>query len=293
MNVAGTTRDQWADWILHRRHGGDPETRSAQLAELAEVRDRVLRNAAVAEGDTVLDVGTGDGLIAFGALDRVGERGAVIFSDISQDLLEHCRSLARELGVAGRCRFLHASADDLSALPDELVDVVTVRSVLIYVPAKRRAFAEFWRVLRPGGRLSIFEPINRYFPSVEGRYGPYDATPVADLARKVWTVYERLQPESDPMLDFDERDLLRFAEEVGFPEVRLELEANIRSQRPRKWETYLAGAPNPKVPTLGEAIERALAPEEAQRFAAHLRPLVERGEGTARLALAYLRAVKR
>jgi hypothetical protein len=128
---------------------------------------------------------------------------------------------------------------------------------------------------------------------VEGRYGPYDATPVADLARKVWTVYERLQPESDPMLDFDERDLLRFAEEVGFPEVRLEVEVNIRSQRPRKWETYLAGAPNPKVPTLGEAIERALAPEEAQRFAAHLRPLVEHGEGTARLAVAYLRAVKR
>ena len=101
MGVEGATRDQWASWILHRRDGGDPETRKAQLTELAEVREPVLRNAAVAEGDSVLDVGAGDGLIAFGALDRVGEPGAVIFSDISHDLLEHCESLARQLGVEG------------------------------------------------------------------------------------------------------------------------------------------------------------------------------------------------
>ncbi len=94
------------------------------------------------------------------------------------------------------------------------------------------------------------------------------------------------------MLDFDERDLLRFAEEAGFREVGLALEVSIRPQRPRKWETYLAGAPNPRVPTLGEAIEQALTPEEARRFAEHFRPLVERGEGTARMAVAYLQAVK-
>jgi hypothetical protein len=36
-----------------------------------------------------------------------------------------------------------ASAEDLSALPDATVDVVTTRSMLIYVAAKRQAFAEF------------------------------------------------------------------------------------------------------------------------------------------------------
>jgi arsenite methyltransferase len=39
---------------------------------------------------------------------------------------------------------------------------VTTRSVLIYVEDRRAAFAEFFRVLRLGGRLSIFEPINRF-----------------------------------------------------------------------------------------------------------------------------------
>ena len=83
----------------------------------------------------------------------------MIFGDVSEDLLDECRRIADELGVADRCEFLRASADELP-LPDASVDVVTIRSVLIYLMDKQPAFAEFHRVLRPGGRLSIFEPIN-------------------------------------------------------------------------------------------------------------------------------------
>ena len=48
------------------------------------------------------------------------------------------------------------------------MDIVTTRSVLIYVEDKRRAFEEFFRVLKPGGRISLFEPINR-FNTLPGR----------------------------------------------------------------------------------------------------------------------------
>lgn len=51
----------------------------------------MLDGAGIQEGDTLLDVGAGQGLIAFAALDRVGDRGNVIFSDVSQPLLNHCR----------------------------------------------------------------------------------------------------------------------------------------------------------------------------------------------------------
>jgi ubiquinone/menaquinone biosynthesis C-methylase UbiE len=108
----------------------------------------------------VTDVGTGDGLIAIGALDRLGPSGRVIFSDISADLLEHCRAAATEAGELSRCDFVAASADNLTGIADGSVDVVTARSVLIYVADKAGAFAEFRRVLRPDGRISIFEPIN-------------------------------------------------------------------------------------------------------------------------------------
>jgi arsenite methyltransferase len=64
--------------------------------------------------------------------------------------------------VSDRCVFVEACADALHGICTESVDVVTTRSVLIYVEDERAAFDEFARVLRPGGRVSLFEPISRF-----------------------------------------------------------------------------------------------------------------------------------
>ena len=91
--------DRWHRWLLDVRFGGDARYREKDLAEfLYPVRDTVLDEAHLTPGETLLDVGTGDGLIAFGALDRLGSSGHVIFSDISQDLLDHCRAAASAEG---------------------------------------------------------------------------------------------------------------------------------------------------------------------------------------------------
>jgi SAM-dependent methyltransferase len=154
---------------------------------------------------------------------------SVVFSDVSQDLLDFCSEAAESLGVGDRCRFVRASADDLSPVESESVDVVTTRSVLIYVQDKEQAFAEFFRVLRPGGRISLYEPINRFAcPDAADRFGGYDVAPVAEIAAKLRALFDRLQPESDPMLDFDERDLVAACEGVGFFPIDLELHAEIR-----------------------------------------------------------------
>lgn len=292
--MAPATRDRWAEWLLERRFGGDEEVKEQFLGELAETRERVLDNAAVVEGETLLDVGCGDGLIAFGALDRGA--GTVVFSDISSDLLEECRRLAAELGVAERCRFVEAEAEALTPIHDQSVDVVTTRSVLIYVRDKAAAFREFRRVLRPGGRISLYEPINRFGADERRRrdqYFGYDAATVAREAAKVRAIDEAIQPpESDPMLDFDERDLLALAEEAGFFPLHLELRVEITSSEPRRFETFLKQSGNPKIPTLAEAMDAALTPEERERFVAHLRPQVEEGRGVWRMAHAFLRAQK-
>ena len=233
-------RDRWARWLLEHRHGGDPEELARQLPNLEEFRRRVLENAEIREGDVVVDVGTGDGLIGFGALELVGEGGRVIFSDVSTDLLDECRRIAEDLGVTDRCEFLRASADDLP-LPDASVDVATTRSVLIYLMDKRPAFVELHRVLRPGGRLSIFEPINIFGnETYRERYWGVDVSPV----------------------------------------------------EPRPWSAFANSSGNPKIPTIAEAIEQALTPEERERFVEHLRPLVEEGNGVWRMASAYLAATK-
>ncbi len=142
-----TATDKWSEWLLEKRFGGNAEATERGMRELYRVRDGILDEANIVTGETLLDAGCGDGLVAFAALDRVGESGRVIFSDVSDSLLERCREAAHGLGVLGRCDFVHTGADDLGALRDESVDVVTTRSVLIYVRDKRRAFEEFRRVL--------------------------------------------------------------------------------------------------------------------------------------------------
>ena len=277
-------KDCWADWVGRMR----PEIQDADHPHW-RWRDLVLAAAEPIAGETVLDVGCGEGLLALGALD-LGAR-EVIFSDVSQDLLEFCRENAASLGVSDRCRFVHASADDLGAIDDGSVDVVTTRSVLIYVADKAKAFHEFARVLRPGGRISLFEPINRFARRVADTWMGYDLSSVSDVAANLLAVYESIQPpDSDPMLDFDERDLLDQAEHAGFTSIRLRLEAEIVPQAPRSWDVFVNSAGNPRIPTLAEAMASALTSEERERFSAHLRPLVEEGRGVSRAAVAYLSA---
>jgi arsenite methyltransferase len=281
--------DPWAAWLLERRHGGDDARLRAMLDGLSKLRDSVLDNARIDEGDVVLDLGCGDGLIGFGALQRVGATGRVIFSDISQQLLDVCREIAAD---DPRCSFLLASADELP-LGDASVDVVTTRSVLIYLTDKRRAFEEAHRVLRPGGRLSIFEPINSYaFPEPDDRFAYYDVGAVRELSAKVKAHYRRVAPD-DTLTDFDERDLVAWSEAAGFAEVHLELRIDLAPMEPvDNWEARENSSGNPLAPTLREAIEASLTPDEAERFRRHLRAEAEAGRGVERGAVAYLWARK-
>jgi ubiquinone/menaquinone biosynthesis C-methylase UbiE len=180
-----------------------------------------------------------------------------------------------------------APADDLAPVEDGSVDVVTTRSVLIYVERKREAFAEFFRVLRENGRISLFEPINRL-----SRFRhAFDTSKVQALDDRIQAVFDELQPrDSDPMLNFDERDLLDLAEEAGFTEIELEVE--VKPPDPIRWESYSNMAFNPKIPTMAEVMERVLNAEERALYEAHLRPLVEAGVGSRRMASAFLFALK-
>jgi ubiquinone/menaquinone biosynthesis C-methylase UbiE len=287
--------DRWSEWLLHKRFGGDSATAERMLATLRPVRDRILDNAQIADGDVVLDAGCGDGLVGFGAAERVGERGRVIFLDVSEPLLERCREIARSLGIESRCEFVHASACDLSSIEKSSVDVVSTRSVLIYVQDKARAFAEFYRVLSPGGRISLWEPINRFAATFDGKRSPLgiEIPQVAPLVQRLEEHLRTLQPlDTDPMLNFDERDLLRHAEEAGFPEIHLQFDVRTFRAPGTNWDAWLASAPNPTIPTIGEMLRDVLSPGEFEEFASHVRPVLERGGAPTRMAYATVTATK-
>ena len=139
--AAGSAGDHWSRCVLRGREGGDEAVRQRFMTEvLLPIQDQVLDRGGVGKGDDVVDVGCGDGLIAFGALDRVGSIGHVIFSDVSTALLEHCRSLATDLDLDDPCSFIECSADNLVGVSDRSVDVVTTRrSPRLRAPVGRAA----------------------------------------------------------------------------------------------------------------------------------------------------------
>ena len=153
--------DIWSEWLLRQRHGGDVEYEKIIRARVDRTRDRVLDGAQLGVGMTLVDVGAGDGLIAFGALDRIGASLRVILTDVSAPLLAHAGKIAADRGWHDQCTFLHGSAESLDGIASASVDVVATRASLAYVTDKAAAFRDFYRVLKPGGRISLAEPILR------------------------------------------------------------------------------------------------------------------------------------
>ena len=289
------TIDKWARWLLSRRDGDSAVLQARTALSVEAFREGVLDRADLRPDDVVLDVGCGTGLIGFGALGRLGPSGHVIFSDVSPDLLDECR---RTAGGSERCSFVNASADDLAGIADASVDVVTTRSVLIYSDRKAAAFEAFFRVLRPGGRISLFEPINRF----AAQHRPDDLfglrnTPVADLLSKVRGVYRApvVEQAQRSMIDFDERDLLNWAILAGFEAVELDYRAqvDVPAEPIDDWAALQQVAPNPLVPTYGEAIAAALDDDERQRLDEYMNAQVDIAAPTSRtMAIAFLSALR-
>lgn len=289
--------DVWSEWLLDRRDGGDQRQRRSTSDYLEGIRDRVLSVAEPLAGASLLDVGTGDGLVGLAAIERVGAGGHVTFSDVSPALLQEARKHVHARGLEGRASFVVASAEDLAPVESGSMDVVTTRSVLIYVDDKRRALGELHRVLRPGGRISLAEPINRLmFPEPEDRLWGYDVAPVRSIAARVKAEIERSDRAAQSLTDFDDRDLAQMAESAGFERIELACHTSVVPRdslmRATSVETLLRMAPNPLAPTLGEAVERCLSPAESTRLLDQLRSAIARQAAVRRSVIAFLVAEK-
>lgn len=290
----GPGQDQWARWLLQERFGGNQQQRDQMLAVLRPIRDRVLAGAGLQSGDEVLDVGCGDGLLGLAAADRVGPSGRVTFTDVSVELVGQCRQFATAAGVAERCSCMVAALPELVGIADQVVDVVVLRSVLIYVADKGAALRHLHRVLRPGGRLSLFEPINSFgFPEPSGWLWGFDMSGLEPLSEAVHAAYARHTGTGRPdsMLGFDERDLLQAAQSAGFTDLVLTYEAQVGSRHPSAGSdlvTFLNSAPNPTVPTFRRLLDDALIPPDRELVEHRIADQLAAGTGRTRQAVAYL-----
>jgi len=111
---------------------------------------------AIAElrpGEVVLDLGSGGGIDCFLAARQVGSEGRVIGLDMTTDMIKLARRNAKKLG-ATNVDFRYGEMEDIP-LPDQSVDAIISNCVINLSPDKDAVFQEAYRVLQPGGRMSV------------------------------------------------------------------------------------------------------------------------------------------
>ncbi len=168
----------------------------------------------------VLDAGCGAGNYSLKLLERLPNLDATLI-DLSRPMLERARERVRHVST-GRITTIQADIRAIE-LREEQHDIILAASVLHHMRTDedwRKVFAAFYRTLRPGGSVWIFDLVESAIPAVEQlmrrRYGEY----LTRLKNEAYRdqVFAYVDKEDTPRPLLFQLDLLR---QVGFAQIEV------------------------------------------------------------------------
>jgi arsenite methyltransferase len=171
--------------------------------------------AALKEGETVLDLGSGAGIDVFLAAKRVGQKGKVIGVDMTEEMIKRANSTAKKYGYTNT-EFRLGEIENIP-VEDNSVDVIISNCVINLSVNKEKVFQEAYRVLKPNGKIMISdlvtegelpEEIRKSFDAWAGCIaGALEREEYLDTMRKVG--FQRVKVVSESSYDIDVSEELR------------------------------------------------------------------------------------
>ena len=224
MAVQSSTSDTTAAGVF-----GRAASTFGVLGNFTYFGERLVAHAQVGEGDTVLDVATGRGAIAFSAARRVGPRGKVIGVDISPEMLQET---AKELATGQWPMIeLHQMDAEYLSFPDSTFDCVLCGFALWFFPHPEQGLKEFVRALKPGKRVAL---------TTIARDSPWH-----NLARETFRPFRSEASDGGPVSRFDTTDQLeRALKRAGLIDLRIvheDFNAVVEKGDEGVWESLWSG----------------------------------------------------
>jgi len=167
--------------------------------------------------------------------------------------------------------FLSGDAGNLP-IESESTDAVVCRSVLCHILQRQMVFREWHRVLKPRGRFTFYEPVDRY----ETRFSELvDFSPLGEVAVSLREAEEHFHHSSvSSLMNFDEHDLQRLVEQAGF-----EVTGSKLTERGRDypmtaasagdwWHLGIGGSATPGHPSPYDQLSQYLSPSDLDQCVA-------------------------